>query len=117
MAAERAPARRVWLWAPTDESIEILVVGPTIEIAPMFALIKATAEEWRGFERVQIIVSGMGAAGIWAARTRFATYDDPIAEALLMFGSREPLRAIEWFTPSVRGGAVGEWLTRPIAVR
>lgn len=109
MTTERAPARRVWLWAPTPEAIEILVVGPTLQIAPMFALIKRTAEDWRGFERVQIIVSGMGAAGIWAARTQLATYDDPIAEALLMFGSREPLRAVQWFTPAVRGGAVGEW--------
>lgn len=109
MTTERAPERRVWLWAPTSEAIEILVVGPTLQIAPMFALIKRTAEDWRGWERVQIIVSGMGAAGIWAARTRFATYDDPIAEALLMFGSREPLRAVWWATPSARGGAVGEW--------
>ena len=109
MTTERAPARRILLWAPADEAIEILVVGPTLQIAPMFALIKRTAEDWRGFERVQIIASGMGAAGLWAARSRFSTYDDPIAEALLMFGSREPLRAVQWFTPSVRGGAVGEW--------
>lgn len=109
MTTERAPARRVWLWAPTPEAIEIIVVGPTLQIAPLFALIKRTAEDWRGWERVQIIVSGMGAAGIWAARTRFATYDDPIAEALMMFQSREPLRAVQWATPSVRGGAVGEW--------
>lgn len=109
MTTDRAPARRVWLWAPTGDTIEILVVGPTVQIGPMFALIKRTAEDWRGFERVQIIVSGMGAAGIWAARTRFATYEDPIAEALLMIGSREPLRAVQWTTPSVSGGAVGEW--------
>lgn len=109
MTTESAPARRVWLWAPSYEAIEILVVGPTLQIAAMFALIKRTAEDWRGWERVQIIVSGMGAGGIWAARTRFATYDDPIAEALLMFGSREPLRAVQWSTPAVRGGAVGEW--------
>ncbi len=109
MTIERAPSRRVWLWAPTDEAIEILVVGPTIQIATMFAIIKRTAEDWSGWERVQIIASGMGAAGIWAARTRLATYDDPIAEALLMFDSRKPLRTVRWVTPSARGGAVGEW--------
>lgn len=109
MTTERAPARRVWLWAPTPESIEILVVGDTFQIAPLFAMIKRAAEDWRGWERVQIVVSGTGAAGLWAARTEFATYDDPIAEALLMFGSREPLRVVRWATPSVRGGAVGEW--------
>jgi hypothetical protein len=109
VTTERSPERRVWLWAPRNDSVEVIVVGPTLQIAPLFALIKRTAEDWPGWERVSIIVSGMGAAGIWAAQTPLATYDDPIAEALLMFGSHESLRVVQWTTPSVRGGAVGEW--------
>lgn len=109
MTVESAPARRVWLWAPSNYAIEVIVVGPTLKIAPLFALIKHTAEAWPGWESVQIIVSGTNAAGIWALQTRLATYDDPIAEALLMFGSHKRLGEVRWATPSVRGGGVGEW--------
>lgn len=109
MTIEWAPVRRVWIWAPDAAGVEILVVGPTMQIARIAAAIMKSAENWPGFERVQIIASGACAVGFWAGLTRLATYDDPIAEALLMFRSCEPLRAIQWTTPSARGGAVGEW--------
>lgn len=109
MTTERAPARRVWLWAPDNVGIEIFVVGPTMQIAHVAAAILRTAEGWPGWERVQIIASGSCSVGLWASLTKLATYDDPIAEALLMFRSHERLRVIQWTTPSVRGGAVGEW--------
>ncbi|HSR79132.1 MAG TPA: hypothetical protein VLN57_21340 [Xanthobacteraceae bacterium] len=106
--AEEAPYRRAWLWSPNDDRLEIFLFGMIEEIAVMFAAIKSTAEHWNGFAMVQIISSGPTAAGLSLTMNSFATYDDPIAEALLMFRSTAPLRSITWAMPFARG-TVGEW--------
>lgn len=109
-----APRRRVWLYVPEAEQLELTMLGALDDIGPLFAALKVALERWHGFDRVEIICSGSACGVLRAVLTNRSTYTDPIAEA--MFAIRESdalarLRTFEWHNPfsQHRDGVVGTW--------
>lgn len=92
------PSKRIWLYPdrtftrPRD--LEIIVLGAPLAIAPLMAELRATIERWEGFESVHAIMMGDQLLGFRATRSKLATYDDPVAEAMHMLGRKFP--RIEW---------------------
>jgi hypothetical protein len=104
------PAKRIWLYPdrtftrPRD--LEIIILGEPEAIAPLVVDVRALLHTWPGFENVHPIVMGDQAIGFRASRSKHATHDEPLAEAMLMLRGHR----IEW-TGGDPGwaGIVGTW--------
>lgn len=103
------PSKRIWLYPdrtythPRD--LEIIVLGTPTAIAPFVAELRVQLESWAGFENVHAIAMGDQMIGFRVTRSKFATHDDPVAEAMLAL---DKLGRIEWHSSS-RAGTVGLW--------
>lgn len=97
------PIRRIWLYPIAATTLEIVILGDE-SIAAIYADIRARAESWPGWARVDTIVSGVaGVLGIRVELSNGATSDDPIVEAIRML---KPLDKLEW---SSHMGMVASW--------
>lgn len=78
------PTPRLFVVLASPRDIEIIIVGAPLLIAPLVTELHIMLEAADGFESVQPLVMGAQQVGFRATRSKRATHDDPIAEAMLV---------------------------------
>lgn len=105
-----APRRRVWMYAPSSDVVEILVLGSTDDVAGLFPSIKNALERWPGFWQTEIVATGNHCGALRAKQTIHATAVDSLAEALCALREFVKMpRGYEWHIVDHGNGIVGTW--------
>lgn len=104
------PARRIWIYPVNADTVEIVILGARVESAGIYARLHKLAEEWSGWISVDTLVQDDAVVGIRMRIGPFASYADPVTEALTMImqskrGERELFRWSGGMPAS--GGAIG----------